>query len=68
VPDDPKPAPTPKGLFCPDCRGERLFVVKARKPCPGKLVRSRECSACGLRVTTVESIRAVRPRRSVTTA
>lgn len=52
---DSKPAP--KGFSCPSCAGVRLCVYRTRRPCPGLVVRYRECSACGLRVVTEERVR-----------
>lgn len=52
----PKPAPRPRGLFCPVCRGVRLCFVRLRRPCPGVVTRTRVCSACGHRVVTEERV------------
>jgi len=52
---DPTPA-NPKGLFCPNCRGVRLAVTTTKRPCPGRRVRYRKCTACGTRIRTVEVI------------
>lgn len=48
-------APSARGIVCARCRG-RLSVYCVRKPCAGKVVRYRECEACGYRCVTVEKI------------
>lgn len=48
--------PTPKGLYCPTCRGVRLTVTHSQRPAPGVRIRYRRCTACGSRVKTRETI------------
>lgn len=49
------PAPLKiRGITCPNCVGSRLDVYKTRRPCNGKVVRYRKCSACGYRCSTEE--------------
>ena len=58
APDQPTPpAPSVKGFTCPDCRGVRLFVYRTRRPAAGRIVRYRQCSACGFRLVTEERVR-----------
>ncbi|WP_439628803.1 NrdR family transcriptional regulator [Gemmata sp.] len=47
---------SPKGLYCPNCRGVRLTVSSSKKPAPGVKVRYRKCSTCGHRFTTREVV------------
>jgi hypothetical protein len=59
VPEDTPEGKTPlrpKGLFCPGCHGTRLVVDTIRRPCPGKTVRYRICSACDTVVITEEMV------------
>ena len=61
------PAPTNgAGLRCPKCGHTRFRVLYTRPRTDGKLVRRRECLACGARITTAERILGGRepPRRS----
>jgi Zn ribbon nucleic-acid-binding protein len=51
------------GFTCPQCRGHRLAVYRTRRPCPGRVVRYRECSACGYREVGKESKSHVLPKR-----
>lgn len=51
---------TPKGVYCPNCRGWRLlYVVRVYRPRAGVTIRYRRCSACETRFKTEE--RAVVP-------
>lgn len=61
MPDVPT-APPVKGINCPDCHGVRMFVAITYNPCPGLVVRYRECTACGCRLVTEE--RVVKTRKS----
>ncbi len=62
--DTSKPPLAVEGIHCPDCRNVRLFVVKTRRPSSDRIVRTRECSACGLRIVTQEKVVSVRRRSS----
>ncbi|HEY1191923.1 MAG TPA: hypothetical protein VGE74_30110 [Gemmata sp.] len=45
----------PRGFVCPDCVGFRLLeVYRTRRPARGRVVRYRQCSACGYREATEE--------------
>jgi DNA-directed RNA polymerase subunit RPC12/RpoP len=46
----------PKGLFCPECRGQRLVTTTTRRVCAGVTIRYRRCSACGFRIVTEEKL------------
>ena len=46
-----------KGITCPACKGERLYVYRIHRPCPGRIVRYRHCRRCGRRVITEERVR-----------
>ncbi len=48
--------PKPKGLYCPQCRGVRLTVVKTVLPCPGVRIRYRKCSTCNAKIKTTETV------------
>jgi transcriptional regulator NrdR family protein len=50
---DEKPAPAPRFLVCPMCKGTRFEVLYTRNRAGGKW-RRRACLACGWQVTTVE--------------
>lgn len=56
------PTPNPKGLYCPECKGHRLFVTCTKKPCPGVRVRYLRCSACSLKLKTREVLVRYVPR------
>ncbi|HVL14486.1 MAG TPA: hypothetical protein VM529_18075 [Gemmata sp.] len=51
--------PTIRGISCPTCRGQRLAVSYTHQPAPGVRVRYRECSACGTRMKTRETVAVV---------
>ncbi len=53
----------PKGIYCPECRGVRLAVIKVRRVCPGVTVRYRKCSACGARLVTEERVSKARGKK-----
>lgn len=46
----------PKGIYCPDCRGVRLFVLYVKRPCPGRCVRYLICSTCDTRIKSTEKV------------
>jgi transcriptional regulator NrdR family protein len=49
-----EPGAASRGLVCPQCGGRRFDVIYTR-PAPGeKIMRRRECSNCGRRITTWE--------------
>jgi transcriptional repressor NrdR len=43
-----------RGLRCPQCGGQRLKVIYTRPKAGGRILRRRECKACGKRLTTWE--------------
>jgi hypothetical protein len=55
------PTPTPKGIVCPACRGNRLIVTNSRAPKAGLRVRYVRCMACGCRLKTEERAVIVTP-------
>lgn len=54
VPPVPKPAPSPRGIACPDCCRTNLHVESVRHPCAGRTVRYYRCQDCGGRVISEE--------------
>ena len=56
---EPVPA---RGLSCPVCGGKRLFVCFTRQDVK-RIRRTRECSSCGCRIVSVETVCAVRRKR-----
>lgn len=54
---------SPKGIYCPSCRGVRLAVYCTKRPCPGIRIRYRRCSACNTRVKTKEVVIAFVPAK-----
>lgn len=45
-----------RGLECPRCGCEHLYVVYTKRSWGGRIVRRRQCRHCGRRVTTVERV------------
>lgn len=54
----------PLGISCPQCRVTRVDVLATRYPAPGQVTRYRQCSGCGCRFKTRETMVAItrRPR------
>ncbi len=53
-----------KGFVCPHCSpAVRLEVLDTRRPCAGRVARSRGCPQCGYRIVTVEKFDRVLPTR-----
>jgi transcriptional repressor NrdR len=46
--------PADRGLHCAHCGGHRSKVINTRPKPGGRIVRRRECTACGKRFTTWE--------------
>ena len=51
---DNRPLDAPRGLVCIACGNVRLKVVYTRPRPNGEILRRRECSKCGQRITTWE--------------
>lgn len=53
------PAPRPKGMFCPNCRGVRFTVASRSRPSSGVRVRYLRCNGCEAVLKTAERVVAV---------
>ncbi len=56
-------AEKPRGFVCPECVGFRLVVYRTKRPTKSRIIRYRQCSACGYREATEERFARVLKRR-----